>query len=282
MLRSLSILALASMLCATARGAEEVYRLEGADTAAPKGPVRVEKVPWSLQEDGHWFLRLGVAPTAESYRLSGGGFNADLPNRSGLLFLGELRYVGPFGLVEASLSFDQTAVTFAVPSSLLTPEEISFRRRRAFAMGWVRPFRGLENGRLRGVALGVGYGWQGTESTVTNPTAVLLPQTQLGVLVGAKQEFLIAPELAIEWTGIVFLPHSFSERHGSTGAHSNAMHFSANAALVSEITRNFSIAGGLGFRIERQSYRGTGTRAVTDASESYTSWSLPLEARWSF
>jgi hypothetical protein len=224
-------------------------------------------------EDSHYPTLLSItgAATMQNYSLAGTGFNAELPYNSGLAYtLLASKYLnGDWGIW--SKFSKQDTVLRDLPG--VTPTSVSFQQWQA-SVGAVHLFD-LE-GWASTLQLILGYSVQASRAQVTSPNAVIASNYAIGPLVGlCWRQSLDGYRLFSQLD--FFMPNWFREDGGSTtGSYLSAYRATLQLEAGIPITPSIWVYSGLHLNFEKQNFIGTGSRGVTDGSQSLFNFAFPL------
>lgn len=242
---------------------------------------------WAAEESeevrvsqGTLSIRASAGLAWESYSLMGAsGFTAELPNRAGAVFGGEVRYQGDNSPWSLGASYYHTKFEFSGYAAALTPATSKLRRDQFSLAAGLQMFRGAQNSWLRELRLGLGYTILLLNSDETTPNAVLPTQRSLGLHITAG----VTRQFAEEWNfdgGLdFFLPHSFVETTPRTGFFESAWTVGVSAIVEHHLKKGLWIGTGLRFRLEKHYFSGTGPRGSVDAVETFQGFQIPLQLR---
>lgn len=215
--------------------------------------------------------------TFENFSLGGSGFNAQLPQSTGLVYgVHGSRGVGKNWSVWGKLNKQDTVfrdIVGVTPTSLnLTQWQMSFG---------VCHDLGLE-GWGSGLQLLLGYGVQANRAQTTSPNAVIASNVSFGPSLGAAWKQPMGNYRLFAQIDF-FLPNWFREDGGvTTGSYLSAYRVTWQMEAGMPITPSLWIYAGLHLGFEKQNFTGTGTRGVTDGSQSLFNVILPLRLEVQF
>lgn len=225
-------------------------------------------------------IRASAGLAWESYSLMGpSGFTAELPNRAGAVFGGEVRYNRSNSPWSLGASFYHTKFEFTGYDTDLTPPASKLRRNQISLSAGLHMFRNAENSWLKELRLGIGYTVLLLESDETAPNPVLPTQTSLGLHITTGVTHQFAEEWNFDGGLDFFLPHSFVEKTPKTGFFESAWTVGVSAIVEHHLKKGLWIGTGLRFRLEKHFFSGTGPRGSVDAVETFQGFQIPLQLR---
>ncbi len=242
-------------------------------------PAVAEKQETRVSQ-GSLSIRASAGLAWESYSLMGpSGFTAELPNRAGAVFGGEVRYQRESSPWSLGASYYHTKFEFDGYGENLTPSASKLRRNQFSLAAGLHMFRYAESSWLKELRLGLGYTVLLLNSDETTPNPVLPTQTSLGLHITSGVTHQLAEEWNFDGSVDFFLPHSFVEKTPKTGFFESAWTFGLSAIVEHHLKKGLWIGTGLRFRLEKHYFSGTGPRGSVDAVETFQGFQIPLQLR---
>lgn len=216
--------------------------------------------------------------TLQSSKLSGTGFNSELPGKGSLLYGFDFSYQGQqnptrYIFKYSTANGEQSAPSGLSPSKLTVQrEEYSFQASLAL---W-------DSGILENLRLGLGYAYLQSGATDTSPNNVLTKQTTQGVLFGLSYTSKFSSDLSLISDFLIYLPHQFNESSQVTGY--NTRYIGTEIKFVAEylFADNAAVFGGMIYRLDQASFDGSVNRGVTGGVDARTVFTIPIGLKFGY
>lgn len=215
-----------------------------------------------------------------SSSLTGSGFNADLPGKSGLILGSEISYQTKDTDNQFTIKYDKITLDQDAPSGV-TPSNISVSREEFRFLFSFLPF---DSGSLQDLKLSVGYALLESGATSTSPNNVMTKQNSQGFVFGASHKFKLPSASAFTVTpGVLFyLPHRFSESQQTTGYNSNYVGLEAQVMAEYLFSDNLLMFAGVSYRSDKVTFGGSVDRGVTNGTDTRVYISMPVGLKIGF
>ncbi|MEK6773022.1 MAG: hypothetical protein AABY64_03700 [Bdellovibrionota bacterium] len=214
----------------------------------------------------------------QSYSLAGTGFTGDLNATatpgSGL----QLLYVMDKMAIRAEFN---TKSTEFKPPSTLTPSLLTSKTNAGFIETNFYPYL-EETGWKKTLYYGFGLDSLSRTAIETSPNVILTPSTRIGFRGSVGQTANLSKIFQLETTAWLTTPFVFEESGTKTGYKNYSALFGLKLMFIYHVSHFIDFSLGLNSTYEMTTYKGTGTRAVTDGSETYTNLTMPIELRFQF
>ncbi len=207
-----------------------------------------------------------------SSKLSGSGFNSDLPEKGGLLYGIDFSYQNPDSGTQYNLKYDKAGVDQSAPAGV-TPTNLSvFREEFRFVIS----FAPWDSGRFENLRFGFGYGILQTGATDTSPNNVLTKQSSQGLLFNTSYKMKLKSDWSLLSEFLIYLPHQIKESQQVTGY--NPKFIGAELKFSAEYPLSDDIVGfaGASYRMDQVSYDGSVSRGVTGGQDTRTQFAIPV------
>ncbi len=223
-------------------------------------------------------LRLIQNLGVQSYSLTGTGFTGDL-NATATAGSGlQLVYVMDKVAIRAEFSAKSTEFK---PPSTLTPSLLTSKTDAGFIETNFYPYR-EEIGWKKTLYYGFGLDYLSRAAIETTPNVILTPSSRIGFRGSVGQTANLSQIFQLETTAWLSTPFVFEESGTKTGYKSYSAVFGLKLMFIYHVSHFIDFGLGFNSTYEMTKYKGTGTRAVTDGSETYINLAIPIELRFQF
>lgn len=214
----------------------------------------------------------------QSSKLSGTGFNSELPGKGSLLYGFDFSYQGQQNPTRYIFKYNTSNGEQSAPSGL-TPSNLSVHREEYMFQTSLALW---DSGALENLRIAIGYAYLQSGATDTTPNNVLTKQSTQGAILSLSYASKISSDLVLVSDFLIYLPHQLSESSQVTGY--NPRYFGAELRLNAEymLTDNAAVFGGISYRSDQASFDGSVNRGVTGGVDTRTAFSIPIGLKFGY
>lgn len=223
------------------------------------------------QFDNDQFVALQYGYGMLSSKLSGTGFNSDLPSQ-GNFFPGIEVSKRSDSKMSYSVNYEKFAVDLTPPSGL-TPSSISIFREELKFMA-TTPMIG--SGPFESLRLGLGYQFLKSGGTNTSPNNILTTQSSQGLVLKATYSTDHKTTQLFTYDFLIYLPHQIKESEQMTGYNPKYLGYELNVTVQRTLSENMVGFTGLCYQVDQASFDGAGTRGVSGGNDTRTFMTIPI------
>lgn len=213
-----------------------------------------------------------------SSKLTGSGFNSELPTNGGLVYGLEVGYQDKGRESQYSLKYEKISVDQNTAAGI-TPNAITIYREE---IRFLYSFAPWEQSKLDKLRFQVGYAVLTSGGSNTSPNNILTKQQSRGVLLGTSYIYDFPSNWKLTPQILFYLPHSVKESQQVTGYNVTYLGIELKVSLDYVYSDKLTFNTGITLRNDTASFDGSVDRGVTNGKDSRDYFFIPVGVKFNY